>query len=74
LTEQPSSRPPTYDELTDENRQLKALALQQQRSIGSLQAKLVSMEAEVARALHPKRQPHILDPKAKDSFQRPFGR
>ena len=73
MTDQPK-KPPTYEELTVENRQLKAQAIQQQRSIGSLQAKLVAAEAELSRALTPKRKPHVLDPKAKDSFQRPYGR
>ena len=67
-----SKKPPTYDELTVENRQLKALATQQQRSIGSLQAKLVASEAEIGRLSEPKRKPHVLDPASTDAFRRPY--
>ena len=63
--------PKSMEELTAENAQLRAENDRLRSSVGSLQAMVVAREAEIAGLMKPKRQPHILDPQAKDSFARP---
>lgn len=65
-------RPPTYDELVEMVRDALSEIARQQTTIGTLQATLVAKDAELARALRPKRQTHPLDPEATDSFRRPY--
>lgn len=63
--------PKSIEEMTAENAQLRALSAQQQSSIGSLQARLVAQDAELARLRNPKKPPRALDKDAVDAFQRP---
>lgn len=69
MTEQ---RPPSYEELVEQNAALVANNARLRSSLGSLQAEIVRKDAELARALRPKASPRKLDPAAKDSFARPF--
>lgn len=72
LTEK--TKPPTYDELVAMTGDLAAEVQRQQSTIGTLQAMVIAKDAELARAMRPKRQPHALDPDATDSFRRPYRR
>jgi len=65
-------RPPTYAELTEQNAALVADNVRLRSTIGSLQSEIIRKDAELARASRPKTEPRQLDPKAKDSFARPF--
>ena len=64
--------PKSMEELTAENERLRATVAHLQRSVGTLQSTLVAREAELARALRPKREPRVLDKNSLDSFQRPY--
>jgi hypothetical protein len=68
----PDPYPKSYDELLAENVTLRAAAASMQDSIGSLQATIVRQDADLAALRNPKRSPRVLDPKAKDAFQRPY--
>jgi hypothetical protein len=65
-------RPPTYEELAQQNAALIADNQRLRDTIRSLQSTMIRMDAELARAKAPKREPRKLDPAAKDSFSRPF--
>lgn len=64
--------PKSIEELTAENEQLRAAVTQLQRSVGTLQSTLVARDAELARALRPKRVARVLDKNSPDSFSRPY--
>lgn len=65
-------RPPTYDELAAQNVALAADNARLRSMIGSLQSEIIRKDADLARAMRPKAEPRKLDPKAKDSFARPY--
>lgn len=65
-------RPPSYEELAEQNAALVADNTRLRSTIGSLQSEIIRKDAEIARASRPKVEPRKLDPKAKDSFARPF--
>lgn len=67
-----ADRPPTYEELTAAYADVVADNDRLRSTIGALQSELVRKDAELARALRPKKEPRKLDPAAKDSFARPF--
>lgn len=64
--------PKSYDELLAENVTLRAAAASMQDSIGSLQALIVRQDADLANLRKPASRTRVLDPKAKDAFQRPY--
>lgn len=64
--------PKSYDELLAENVTLRAAAASMQDSIGSLQATIVRQDADLAKLRKPATRTRVLDPKAKDAFQRPY--
>lgn len=68
----PDSYPKSYDELLAENVHLRAVVSQLTTSVGSLQATIVSQDADLAKLRKPATPPRVLDPKAKDAFQRPY--
>lgn len=66
------ARRPTYEEIAAQNAALAADNERMRRTIGSLQAAVVRMDAELARARRPRREPRKLDPASADAFLRPF--
>lgn len=64
--------PKSYDELLAENVTLRAAVTSMQNSIGSLQATIVRQDADLAKLRKPAIRTRVLDPKAKDAFQRPY--
>lgn len=65
-------RPPSYEELVEQNAALVADNVRLRSTIGSMQSESIRKDAEIARLGRPKKEPRKMDPNAKDSFARPF--
>jgi hypothetical protein len=63
--------PKSYDELVEENAAQRVTIARLEQSVSTLQSTVIGRDSDIAQLRKPKTPPRVLDPNAKDAFQRP---